>query len=101
MKTITQALLALGFVGAMAIGSQVPASAQGVYFSSPGVSVEVGTRSDRYRYNRRYYRNYDNSYAYGRQPYSYRYYNNQNGYSGYGYSGYSGNNGYNDRHSIQ
>ena len=73
MRTMTQALLALGFVGAMAIGTPVPTKAQGIYL--PGVGVEIGT-PDR-RYDRRYYRDYDNSYAYDRR-YQQRY-NNWNG----------------------
>ena len=85
MRMMTQALLALGFVGAMAVGTPVTTKAQGIYFSGPGVGVEIGNRPDRYRYTRRYYRDYDNSYAYDRRPYSQRYYNSgYNGFSGYG-----------------
>jgi hypothetical protein len=65
MRTITKAALALGFVGAMAVGGLGPAIAQGVYFSGPGVEVQVG--DPYWRYQRRHYRDYryyDGSYAY-------------------------------------
>ena len=65
MRTMAQALLALGFVGAMAVSTPATTMAQGAYIYGPGVSVEVGP--DRYRYNRRYYREYDNSYGYDRR----------------------------------
>ena len=60
MRMITKAALALGFVGAMSASAFEPAKAQGVYLSGPGVNVQVG---DPYRH-RRYYRDYDRSYAY-------------------------------------
>jgi len=64
LRTITTGLLALGFVGAMALGTTSPAKAQGFYFSGPGVEFDVG--GPRYRHYHRYhrYRDYDNSYAY-------------------------------------
>ena len=84
MKTITQALLALGFIGAMAVSVPVTTQAQGIYFSGPGVGVEVIQRpyeQRHYRYNRyydeqpyahQYYRGYNNRYStYQRCPYSY------------------------------
>ncbi len=74
---MTQALLALGFVGAMAVSTPVTTKAQGIYFSGPGLGVEIGNRPDRYRYTRRYYRDYDNSYAYDRR-FDERRYNNRN-----------------------
>jgi hypothetical protein len=81
-RKITLALLALGFIGAIAISAPGTTKAQGIYLGN-GVGMQVGT-PNRYRYNnRRYYRGY-NSYAYDRRPYRRSYYN------GYGYSGYRG-----------
>ena len=74
MRTITQALLALGFVGAMTVSTAVPTMAQYIY--GPGVSVEIGPNRD--RYDRRYSRDYDRSYAYDRR-YQQRRYNTWNG----------------------
>ena len=56
MRTITKAALALGFIGAMAASAFAPTKAQGVYFSGPGVEVQVGDPEWRYRHHRRYYR---------------------------------------------
>jgi hypothetical protein len=42
MRTITKAALGLGFIGVMAASAFAPAKAQGVYFSGPGVAVQVG-----------------------------------------------------------
>jgi hypothetical protein len=53
-------LVALGFVGAMAVARPAPTMAQGVYLQGPGVGVEIG----RPGYRERYYR--DRSYAYER-----------------------------------
>jgi hypothetical protein len=50
MRTLASTVLALGFVGAMAIGTTVPVMAQGVYFNAPGVHVRVG-----HPYHRHYY----------------------------------------------
>jgi hypothetical protein len=72
MRTITQALLALGFVGAMAIGAPLATKAQGIYFSGPGVGVEIITRPYGHRHAR-YDRYYDH------QPYAYQYYRGPNG----------------------
>ena len=80
MRTVIKAALAFGFVGAMAVSAPGPAKAQGVYFSGPGVEVQVGDPGWRYRHQRRYYRDYrydDGPYAYAR---GYR------GYRGYGYN---------------
>src|SRR5476651_1085 len=68
MRTMTQALLALGFVGAMAVGiptmTVTTAKAQGVSIYGPGYEVDIGSRP--YYRDRRYYRDYNNSYgAYG------------------------------------
>lgn len=71
MKTIIRTLFALGFVGAIVVGTPVPTMAQYIY--GPGVSVEIGPNRD--RYDRRYYRDYDRSYAYDRR-YQQRRYNN-------------------------
>ena len=79
MRKITLALLALGFIGALAISAPGTSKAQGIYLGN-GVGVQVGT-PNRYRYNnRRYYRGY-NSYAYDRRPYRRNYYNGY--YRGY------------------
>ncbi len=68
MRTITKAALALGFIGAMAASAFAPAKAQGVYYSGPGVEVQVGDPNWRYRHHRRYYRDYDGPYAYAPAP---------------------------------
>jgi hypothetical protein len=51
MQMITKAIAALGLAGAMAAGVSSPASAQGFYFSGPGVEVGVGVPG----YNGEYY----------------------------------------------
>ena len=66
MRTVTKAALAFGFVGTMAVSAPGPAKAQGVYFSGPGVEVQVGDPDRRYRH-RRYYRDY----SYDGGPYAY------------------------------
>jgi hypothetical protein len=58
---VTRTLVALGFVGAMAIGMSAPSLAQGVYIGPGGVGIDTG----RPRYSERYYRG-DRSYAYER-----------------------------------
>ncbi|MGC1981050.1 MAG: hypothetical protein WA711_10020 [Pseudolabrys sp.] len=68
MRTITKAALGLGFIGVMAASAFAPAKAQGVYFSGPGVAVQVGDPEWRYRHHRRYYRDYDGPYAYAPPP---------------------------------
>ena len=78
MRAITQALLALGFVGAIAVCTPATTKAQGVSIYGPGYEVDIGARRYPYPY-RRYYRDYDNSYGYYR-PYSRPgYYNTWNG----------------------
>jgi hypothetical protein len=67
MRTITQALLALGFAGAIGIGTPIASQAQGIIFSGPGVGVEVVTRPYNHRHAR-YNRYYDH------QPYASQYY---------------------------
>ena len=49
MRTLAIATVALGFIGAAAIGTTAPVQAQGFYFDAPGVHVGVG------RYHRDYY----------------------------------------------
>ncbi len=66
-RKITLALLALGFVGAIAIGIPVSTKAQSVGFYGPGVGVEITTRPYNHSHAR-YDRYYDN------QPYAYQYY---------------------------
>lgn len=61
MAWITKSLVALGFVGAMAVATPTPTVAQGVYLGGPGVGVEIG----RPGYRERYYRGY-HDYAYER-----------------------------------
>ena len=57
---IARTLVALGFVGAMAIGMPAPSLAQGVYIGPGGVGIDTG----RPAYRERSYR--DRSYAYER-----------------------------------
>ena len=61
---VTRTLAALGFVGAMAIGTPAPSLAQGVYIGPGGVGIDTG----RPAYRERYYRGdrSDRSYAYER-----------------------------------
>ena len=67
MRMIAKTMVALGFVGAMAVGAASPTLAQGVYFSGPGVEFGIG----RPYYGDRYYRYYDGPYAYSGRSYSY------------------------------
>ena len=60
-STVTRTLVALGFVGAMAVGTAAPTLAQGIYFNGPGVSVGIGDRG--YYGHRRHYRS-DRYYSY-------------------------------------
>ena len=73
MQKTTQVALALGFVGAMAIGTSLPAKAQIITFGGPGVGVELILRPDNHRYPRY------NRYYHG-QPYAYQYYRGPKGY---------------------
>jgi hypothetical protein len=89
MRTMTQALLALGFVGAMAVSTPVAVTAQQNNLSSLGVDVEIGNRPDRYQNYRRQHRDFDNYFAVDRLPSTQRCYNDGYGYSvEYGYSEY-------------
>jgi hypothetical protein len=67
MRKITLALLALGFVGALAISAPATTMAQGVVVSEHGVGVQIVNRP----YNRRHAR-YDRFYDH--QPYAAKYY---------------------------
>ena len=64
---VTRTLVALGFVGAMAIGTPAASLAQGVYIGPGGVGIDIGRPADRERYYRgdRSDRS-DRSYAYER-----------------------------------
>jgi hypothetical protein len=62
MRKIIMAMVALGGLGAMTLGTPSPASAQGFYFDAPGVSVGVGRPWYRHHY-------YD-PYAYGYYGYA-------------------------------
>ena len=76
MRTTMQALLALGFVGAMAVSATAPASAQSadLYFRGPGVGVDVQVGRRPYRHHRWYDRDRDrDDYRYGYRPYYGRY----------------------------
>ena len=53
MRTIVKAALALGFVGAMAIGSTAPVKAQGFSVNGPGIHIRVGRH--RHYSDQRYY----------------------------------------------
>ncbi len=69
MTNMSKTLLALGFVGAMAVGTAAPSLAQGVYFEGPGVEIGVGHPWYRHHYyhgpyayygpHHRYWRHYD------------------------------------------
>src|SRR5262249_57937640 len=49
---VTKTLVALGFLGAMALGTPAPSLAQGVYIGPGGVGIDTG----RPAYRERYYR---------------------------------------------
>jgi len=51
---MSKTLLALGFAGAMAVGTAAPSMAQGVYLEGPGFGVEVGRPWYRHHYYGRY-----------------------------------------------
>jgi len=75
MSTVTRTLIALGFVGALAVGTAAPTLAQGIYFNGPGVSVGVGDGWHGYRH-RPYYRDYGyyDDGPYWHRRHAYRYY---------------------------
>ena len=66
MRMMAKTMVALGFVGAMAVGTASPTLAQGVYFSGPGVEFGIG----RPYYGDRAYRSYDGPYAYSGRSYN-------------------------------
>ena len=70
-RNLTKGLIALGFVGALAIGTATPSVAQGVYFSGPGFDVGIGAP----RYRHHYY--YGSPY---RQYWRHGYYRDWDGY---------------------
>ena len=69
MRMITTAIAALGFAGAMTVGTPSATQAQGVYFQGPGVEFGIGAPA----YRGGYYRYYDYDrpygYSYGRSYY--------------------------------
>jgi len=68
MRMLAKTIVAIGLVGAAAVGAPTVASAQGIYLGVPGVGVEIG----RPYYRDRYYRHdYDGPYAYSGRSYSY------------------------------
>jgi hypothetical protein len=56
MRVLIPTMVALGFVGAMAVGSPSATLAQEIYFRAPGVVFGIGRPwyRDRYRYYRSY-----------------------------------------------
>ena len=59
MRTLAKTAVALGFIGATAIGTIATVQAQGFYFDAPGVHVGVGG----YPYHHRYYNYYGGGYG--------------------------------------
>jgi hypothetical protein len=59
---VTRTLVALGFVGAMAMATPAPTLAQGVYIGPSGVGVDTG----RPGWRERHYRDHDYAYERGR-----------------------------------
>ena len=68
MRTLVRTAVALGFVGAMAIGTTVPVMAQGIYFNAPGVHVGIGRP---YYYHPYYHRHYYDYYGWRRHRWDY------------------------------
>ena len=62
MKMIAKTAIALGFFGAMALGTTAPVKADGFYFSAPGIHIGVG--GHRHYWGPRYY-DYAPDYSYG------------------------------------
>ena len=70
MRMLAKTMVAIGVVGAAAVGAPTVASAQGIYFQGPGVEFGIG----RPYYRDRYYRyDYDGPYAYSGRPYYWGY----------------------------
>ncbi len=90
MHTLAKTAVALGFVGAMAIGATAPVKAQGIYLDGRGLNVQFGQPDRDYRHEgrgdrgRRYY---DYSPGYGEGNGCPRHYTVQDGackpYRGY------------------
>jgi hypothetical protein len=59
---VTRTLLAVGFVGAIALASPAPTLAQGVYIGPGGVGLDTGRRG----WRERHYRDHDYAYERGR-----------------------------------
>jgi hypothetical protein len=59
MRTLAKTAVALGFIGATAIGTTATVQAQGFYFDAPGVHVGVGGSP----YHHRYYNYYGGGYG--------------------------------------
>jgi len=55
MRMITKAVVALGFIGAMAGATMTTSSAQGIYLQGPGFDVGIGQPAYRERYYPGYY----------------------------------------------
>lgn len=67
MRTITKAALALGFVGAMAVGNPTPTRAHGFYVSGPGVYVQIHRRHRHHGYYQAPNAYYGGQHYYNRQ----------------------------------
>lgn len=50
MRTVARTAVALGFVGAMAVGTTVPVMAEGIYVNGSGVHVHLGHHRHYYDY---------------------------------------------------
>jgi hypothetical protein len=90
MYTLAKTAVALGFVGAMAIGATAPVHAQGVYLDGRGLNVQLGQPDRDYRHDGRGDRDrhyYDYSPGYGEGNGCPRHYTVQDGackpYRGY------------------
>ena len=53
MYTLAKTAVAIGFVGAMAIGTTAPVRAQGFHLNGPGLHVQIGQPERDYRPERR------------------------------------------------
>ena len=84
MRTIAKAFLALGFIGATALGTTAPVNAQGIYLNGPG-GFSVGVGSPGY-------------YQQDRGP---RYYDYSPGYQGYAGGGRDTGNGCPPGYTVQ
>ena len=83
MQLMTKTLIALSFVGTMAVAVPTETRAQGIYFQGPGVEFGVGRPAYRERYYNYYY-DYDRPYAYRDRSYYY----DRDGYDGRRYRSY-------------